>query len=167
MARRVKMPGMRTGQHVDNIISFIICRSHFQKSVRCEEGREKVVLGCRKYFGVDCPDTQRWLTLPTRASSLLSIRTSAQLALKMLRSCLHSASSSVSLLRLFHRSICRGRIIPPRSLSLGIKSVGALHSSAMAATSEHAEGPKNKLALSSSPYLQQHATNPVRILLSQ
>ena len=107
---------------------------------------------------------QRWLTLPTRASSLISLRTSVHIAHKMLRSCPYSASSSVSLLRLLHRRICRDKIVPPRSLSLGIKFVGVLHSSAMAAASEHADSPKNKLALSSSPYLQQHATNPVRIL---
>ena len=39
----------------------------------------------------------------------------------------------------------------------------ALHPSAMAAGTEHADGPKNKLASSSSPYLKQHETNPVGI----
>ena len=50
------MPGRRSGQHVDNMSSSIICVSHFQRSVRCEEGREIIVLCCRKIFGVDCPE---------------------------------------------------------------------------------------------------------------
>ena len=33
----------------------------------------------------------------------------------------------------------------------------------MAAATQHTEGPKNKLASSSSPYLKQHETNPVSI----
>ena len=49
------MPGRRSGQHVDNMSSSIICVSHFKRSVRCEQGGEKVVLCCRKIFGVDCP----------------------------------------------------------------------------------------------------------------
>ena len=87
------------------------------------------------------------------------------IAHKMLRSCPYSASSSVSLLRLLHRRICRDRSRPSQIIVTRHQVRGCLaflcHGCRL---TEHAEGPKNKLALSSSPYLQQHATNPVRNL---
>ena len=80
----------------------------------------------------------------------------------MQRSCFSGACSSISLLRLARLKLCRGRI-PCVAFPPGLKCTQAMHSSAMSATTEHSEGPKNKLALSPSPYLQQHATNPVPI----
>ena len=70
--------------------------------------------------------------------------------------------SGISLLRLPRFVLDAGRI-HCRTIAPGIKCVRAMHPSAMAAASNHAEGAKNKLASSSSPYLKQHETNPVSI----
>ena len=81
---------------------------------------------------------------------------------RMQRADANGVVSSISLLRLPHLSLDVGRI-PCRSTAPGVKCVRAIHPSAMAAASEHSDGPKNKLASSSSPYLKQHETNPVSI----
>ena len=79
---------------------------------------------------------------------------------RMQRAYANGVVSSISLLRLPHLRLDVGRI-PCRSTAPGVKCVRAIHPSAMAAASEHSDGPKNKLASSSSPYLKQHETNPV------
>ena len=80
----------------------------------------------------------------------------------MQRTYVSGATGSIPLLCLAQLRLFRGRI-PCRSPAPGYKYVRAIHPSAMAPATEHAERPRNKLALSSSPYLKQHETNPVRI----
>lgn len=82
----------------------------------------------------------------------------------MQRTYVCGAAGSISLLCLAQLRLIRGRV-PCRSPAPGYNYARSIHPSAMATATEHAERPKNKLALSSSPYLKQHETNPVRIAL--
>ena len=81
---------------------------------------------------------------------------------RMQRTYAFGAARSIPLLCLAHLRLIRGRI-PCKSPAPGNKYARTIHPSAMTSATEHAEIPKNKLALSSSPYLKQHETNPVRI----
>ena len=78
----------------------------------------------------------------------------------MQRSCLWRAERSFLLLRQ-GQNIASSAIAPGRSTCSRIRRLHLQASIAMPASSEHTEGPRNNLASSSSPYLQQHATNPV------